>query len=264
VKRCRLPVALLAALLALPAAAPAAPAAPAPNASCAALVAPRPAIELPVQVAPGLTVRVRDPYGGLIARNRLFVAFSIRYPRPADRARVAAVTWTLDGAAPRRDEGGRDQLLAPSKMFAPGVHVVGVRIAPAGGGAPVEAELQVAATDCQLASLSPNLAPPGAMMLDVGSGGPPLRAIELVPGRGRFAVPRGGRLGTVTIHGRARPLRVSALDRRHRTLRIAGLPAGTTSVRVRLTRGVAPGNACAMRATLEGGVGPPVRVVPRC
>jgi hypothetical protein len=260
VKRCRLPIALLATLLALPAAAHAAPA-PAP---CAALVAPHAAIELPVQVAPGLTVRVRDPYGGLIARNRLFVAFSVRYAKPADRARVAAVTWTLDGAAPRRDEGGRDQLLAPSKMFAPGVHVIGVRIAPAGGGAPVEAELQVTATDCQLASLSPNLAPPGTMTLDVGSGGPPLRAIELVPARGRFAVPRGGRLGTVTIHGRSRTLRASALDRRHRTLRIAGLPAGTTSVPVRLGRRVAPGSACAMRATLEGGAGPPVRVVPRC
>jgi hypothetical protein len=261
VKGFRLPIALLAALLALPAAASAEPAASAP---CAALVAPRPAIELPVQVAPGLTVRVRDPYGGLIARNRLFVAFSIRYARAGDRARVASVTWTLDGQAPRRDEGGRDQLLAPSTMYSAGVHVIGVRIAPAGGGAPVEAELQVTATNCQLASLSPSLAPPGAMILDVVSGGPPLRAIELVPARGRFAVPRGGRLGTATIHGRTRPLRASALDRRHRTLRIAGLPAGTTSVRVRLARGVAPGNACAMRATLAGGVGAPVLVRPRC
>ena len=83
----RLPVALLAALLALAplVALPAGgSAAPAPTAACAAILAPRPAIELPVQVAPGLSVRVRDPYGGLIARNRLFVAFSVRYrePRP--------------------------------------------------------------------------------------------------------------------------------------------------------------------------------------
>ena len=61
-KACRLPVALLAALLALPAAA--ASAAPAPNAPCAVIVAAGRPIELPVQVAPGLTVRVRDPYGG--------------------------------------------------------------------------------------------------------------------------------------------------------------------------------------------------------
>jgi hypothetical protein len=261
VKARRLPIVALAALLALPAAASAATP---PNAPCARIVAPKAPIELPVRVAPGLDVRVRDPYGGLIARNRLFVAFSIRYARSADRARVAAVTWTVDGQRPRRDEGGRDQLLAPSTMYAAGAHVIGVRIAPAGGGAPVEAELQVTATDCQLASLSPNLAAPGAMTLDVGSGGPALRAIELVPARGRFAVPRGGVLGSVRIGGRTRPLRAGVLDARRRTLRIGGLPADTASVRVRLGRGVAPGSACAMRATLEGGAGPPVRVQPRC
>ena len=86
-----------------------------------------------MQVAPGLTVRVRDPYGGLIARNRLFVAFSVRYAQRAPTAPASpSVTWTLDGAAPRRDEGGRDQLLAPSTMYAAGRHVVGVRIAPVG------------------------------------------------------------------------------------------------------------------------------------
>jgi hypothetical protein len=137
VKARRLPVAVLAALLALAAVIalpPGGSAAPAPTAACAAVLAPRPAIELPVQVAPGLTVRVRDPYGGLIARNRLFVAFSVRYRARADRARVATVTWTLDGATPRRDEGGRDQFLAPSTMYSVGRHVVGVRIQPVGGG----------------------------------------------------------------------------------------------------------------------------------
>jgi len=188
VKACRLPLALLAALLVLPAAAHAAPA---PNGPCATIVAAHPAVELPVQVAPGLTVRIRDPYGGLIARNRLFVAFSIRYARPADRARVAAVTWTLDGQPPRRDEGGRDQLLAPSKMYAPGAHVIGVRITPAGGGAPVEAELQVTATDCQLATIGPSLAPPGAMTFDVSSGGPP-RGTAKRPRRGTSSIARSG------------------------------------------------------------------------
>jgi hypothetical protein len=261
VKACCLFLALLAALLALPAAALAVPP---PDPGCDAIVAPRPAIELPVQVAPGLTVRVRDPYGGLIARNRLFVAFSVRYAHPADRARVASVTWLLDGQPPRRDEGGRDQLLAPSTMYSPGAHVITVRIAPAGGGAPVEAELQVTATNCQFAAIIPGVARPGAMTLDVTSGGPPLRAIELVPARGRFTVPRAGRMGTVTIGGRTRALRAGALDRRHRTLRIGRLPAGATGVLVHLGRGVAPGRACAMGATLEGGAGAPVRVAARC
>lgn len=262
-KGLRLLVALPFALLAVPAAAPAAPA---PNPACAAILAPRPAIELPVRVVPGLTVRVRDPYGGLIARNRLFVAFSIRYGRPADRAKVAAVTWLLDGQPPRRDEGGRDQLLAPSKMYAPGRHVIVVRIAPAGGGAPVDAELQVTATDCQLASLARGDDGSRSLTVDIDSGGPALRGVELVPAHGRFATPRGGRLGTVTAGGRTRPLRATALDRRRRTLRIDALPAGTTALTVRLAPTVAPSTrACSITATVEGGAGAPVRVAPpRC
>jgi hypothetical protein len=267
VKACRLPVAPLAVLLALVALPAGGSAAPAPTPACAAILAPRPAIELPVQVAPGLTVRVRDPYGGLIARNRLFVAFSVRYRKPADRARVAAVTWTLDGAAPRRDEGGRDQLLAPSTMYAAGRHVVRVRLQPAGGGRAVEAELQVTATDCQLAHLSQRAdLRGGGLEAAVASGGPALRAIELRPGSGRFGRPS-ARLGTVGLSGgRTRALRASALSRGGRSLRITGLPRGTTAVRVRLAPGVlARGHRCSLSAWLRPASGaPPVRVVQRC
>jgi hypothetical protein len=267
VKARRLPVALLAALLVL-ALPPRGSAAPAPTAACAAIRAPRPAIELPVRVASGLTVRVRDPYGGLIARNRLFVAFSVRYRARGDRARLATVTWTLDGAAPRRDEGGREQLLAPSTMYSVGRHVVGVRIQPVGGGPAVEAELQVTATDCQLATLSQRpLVPGGGMEVAVASGGPELRAIELRPGSGRFGTPRGGRLGTVGLSGgRSRALRASALSRGGRSLRITGLPPGTTAVRVRIAPGVvAAGHRCSLSAWLRPASGAPaVRVVQRC
>jgi hypothetical protein len=264
VTACRLVVALLAALLAPPATASAAPA---PNAPCAGILAPGRAIELPVQVAPGVTVRVRDPYGGLFARNRLFVGFSVRYASRADRARVASVTWTIDGRAPRRDEGGRDQLLVPSRMYAAGRHVIGVRIAPVGGATPVEAELQVTATDCQLASLAPLPDARGGLAVDVGSGGPALRTVALTPGSGRFGAPRGGRLGTVAVlpGGRERPLRADALRRGGRALRIAGLPHATTAVRVRLAAGVvAPGHRCALSAWLRGRSGAPVHVVQRC
>jgi hypothetical protein len=222
-----------------------------------------------VQVAPGLSVRVRDPYGGLISRNRLFVAFSVRYRSPADRARVAAVTWTLDGAAPRRDEGGRDQLLAPSTMYAAGRHVIGVRIQPVGGGPAVEAELQVMATDCQVASLSqrPDLRG-GGIDVAIDSGGPALRAIELRPGSGRFEAPGGGRLGTVGLSaGRSRPLSASALSHGGRSLRIAGLPRGTSAVHVHLAPGVvAPGHRCSLSAWLRAAASgaPAVRVIQRC
>ncbi|HEX6621622.1 MAG TPA: hypothetical protein VF024_18315 [Solirubrobacteraceae bacterium] len=267
-KASRLPPALLAVVLALVALPAGGSAAPAPTAACAAILAPRPAIELPVQVAPGLTVRIRDPYGSLIARNRLFVAFSVRYRRRADRARVAAVTWTLDGAAPRRDEGGRDQLLAPSTMYAAGRHVVAVRLQPVGGGPAVEAELQVTATDCQLATLfqRPDLRG-GGLEVAVASGGPALRAIELRPGSGRFGTPSGGRLGTVGLSGGpTRALRASALSRGGRGLRITRLPHGTTAVRVRLAPGVvARGHRCSLSAWLRAASGaPPVRVVQRC
>ena len=142
-----------------------------------------------------------------------------------------------------------------------------MRIAPVGGGAPVEAELQVTATDCQLASLSALPGARGSLALTVASGGPALRAIELRPGSGRFGAPAGGRLGTVAAlpGGRERPLRAGALSRSGRALRITGLPPGTTVVRVRLAAGVvAPGHRCALSAWLTGGAGPPVRVVRRC
>ena len=233
----RLPVALLAALLALPAAASAAPA---PNAPCAVIVAPGRAIELPVQVAPGLTVRVRDPYGGLIARNRLFVAFSIRYANPADRARVASVTWTLDGQ-PRRaaTRAGAISCSRRRRCTRPAGTSSACASSRWAAARAVEAELQVTATDCQLASLAPLPDARGGLAVDVASGGPALRTIALTPGSGRFGAPRGGRLGTV---GAARRTRAHAarpaLRRGGRALRIEGLPPGTTTVRVRLAAGV--------------------------
>jgi hypothetical protein len=259
-------LALLGALVALPAAGSADPP---PPAACSTILAPRAALELPVRVAPGLMVRVRDPYGGLIARNARFVAFSIRYPRPADRARVGVVTWLVDGRAPRRDEGGRDQLLAPSKMYAPGPHVITARIGAAGGGAPVEAQLEVTATDCRFAFLLGSLDRARRLTLVADSGGPPLRAVELAPVRGRFTAPSGGRLGSVTPlpGGRPRALSAMALRSGGRRLLITRLPAWATAARVRLAPGVVPRrHPCALTARLEGGAGAPARLTagPRC
>jgi hypothetical protein len=153
-------------------------------------------------------------------------------------------------------------------MYAAGRHVVGVRIQPVGGAPAVEAELQVTATDCQLATLSQRPAVPGGgLELAVASGGPGLRAIELRPGSGRFGMPHGGRLGTVGLSGaRSRALRASALSRGGRSLRITGLAPGTTAVRVRLAPGVvAAGHRCSLSAWLRPASGAPaVRVGQRC
>ena len=190
-----------------------------------------------MQVAPGLTVRVRDPYGGLIARNRLFVAFSIRYRRPADRARVAAVTWTLDGAAPRRDEGGRDQLLAPSTMYAAG-RARHRRAHPAGRRRPaVEAELQVTATDCQLANLSQRADLRGGVEAAVTSGRPgAARDRAAARQRALREAARRAWARSALSGGRTRALRASALSRGGaRRCASRALPRGTT-VRPRAPR----------------------------
>jgi hypothetical protein len=273
VKACRPGSALLAAAALAAAAVAALPAVgsadPTPPVPCATILAPRPALELPVRVTPGLLVRVRDPYGGVFARTSRFVAFSIRFARPSDRARLGAVTWLLDGRPPRRDEGGRDQLLAPSRMYAPGPHVITVRIAPARGGPRVEAQLQVTATDCRFAFAVPAVDRAGRLTLVADSGGPALRAVEIAPTRGRFAVPGSGRLGTVTWlpGGTRRALKAAELSAGGRRLHVAGAPLGTTAARVRLAPGVAPqSHRCAMIIGLQGGAGAPARLVtgPRC
>jgi hypothetical protein len=133
-----------------------------------------------------------------------------------------------------------------------GPHVITVRITPVGGGAPVEAALQVTATVCRLATIVPRRSAAGGLVVALDSGGPTLRSATLL---GAFRVPRGARIGTVTARGRTWTLR---------SLRITGLPPRTTALRVRLAPGVARGRLCALAAQLDGGAGPPVRVAPRC
>ena len=66
--------------------------------------------------------------------------------------------------------------------------------------------------------------------------------------------------------GSARPLHAVALSRGGRSVRIGGLPPGTTAVRVHLAPGVvAPGHRCSLSAWLRPATGAPaVRVVQRC
>src|SRR4051812_7347407 len=68
---------------------------------------------------------LRDPYGGLIFRNRLFVSFAVRTPESGERARlIDHVEWLLDGDASTfgRNRGGAYALQVLSTRFPAGAH----------------------------------------------------------------------------------------------------------------------------------------------
>lgn len=104
-------------------------------------------VEMPLKVSRDLTVRLRNPYGPTVNIGRYFVSFRIVYASAADRARVSAVQWALDGAPARNNRGGRDAYLFGSFHLTPGPHVISATITPV-GGPPVTGELRFTATEC--------------------------------------------------------------------------------------------------------------------
>lgn len=203
-----------------------------PPGACPTILAPKPARTVALSVA-GQTVQLRDPYGGQVSRNRLFVSFGLRYPTDAARAAVGSVQWLVDGAPPTRNASSRkDQLSFPSTRLTPGPHTIAAVVTPAAGGAPVQAQIAVVATDCQLASVFPNVVNGKTIQpvsLAISGGGPPLEAVT-VSARGlRATIPpslSGRKVGT---------LRLSSVDgpdidetRRTYTLRAPQRIAGTT------------------------------------
>jgi hypothetical protein len=76
------------------------------------------------------------------------VSFRIVYASASDRAKVAAVQWTLDGAPVRNNRGGRDAYLFGSFHLTPGPHVIAAKITPVGGAPPVTGEMRFTATGC--------------------------------------------------------------------------------------------------------------------
>src|SRR3954469_26049821 len=91
-------------VLGLAALAPAGAAAAGPQPPDCPLYAPRTAVEHPLVLPDGSKLVARDPYGGLLARNRLFFDFSVSNPgRGGAPAGVAQVTWALDGTVVRTD-----------------------------------------------------------------------------------------------------------------------------------------------------------------
>src|SRR5512132_3557685 len=105
-------------------------------------------VETPLKVSSDLTVRLRSPYGPKVNVGRFFVSFRIVYASAADRAKVSAVQWTLDGAPVRNNRGGRDAYLFGSFHLTPGPHVISATITPVGGTPPVTGELRFTATGC--------------------------------------------------------------------------------------------------------------------
>jgi hypothetical protein len=265
----RLPLVLTAtAALALPAVASAGSGPP--PADCP-LWGPRAQVE---HAIPGTNLVARDPYGGLLARNRLFFSFSVR-GSAADLANIASVTWALDGVVKRTDTTAPFQWAAQSgssKRMPAGDHTITVTVTPKGGGGggvggSGSTSFALTATDCQPAGFFPEVPKArGASFYNFQSaiergGGPDLDGVAVTDSTNvKATLPRalrGKRIGTLTLLGdndnklktytlkgsttalSRDGLRVRLAPGARGFLRVTGLPAGVEQVQVRLVSGIA-------------------------
>jgi len=253
--------------------------------ACSTLQIPGRAVEHAFKLPGGQRAVLRDPYGGLIFRNRLFVSFVVKV---ADReALIDHVQWLLDGDATtlRRNQGGKFALKLQSTRFPAGAHKLTAHVFLR-DGTTVDKTIDVSATDCQPVSFFGDVAVDkgtrATTTLSVGSGGPSMRAVNFnAVGQVRAAVPpssRGRKVGTLgffdgtfpfraqqpkalTLRMPARPagrtivllrrgeLRVVLHPGRKRMLELTGLPARTRGVNVRLAAGViAPPHGCPVKS----------------
>jgi hypothetical protein len=274
----RLPLlAAAAGALALPAAASAAAPTDCP------LQAPRAAKAIAV---PGTPYVARDPYSGLLARNRLFFDFSLQGPK-ADLAKVAKVTWALDGTVVREDPRAPFEWKGVSgseKRMPAGDHTITVTVVPA-GGQPASVDFPLTATDCQFATFFaelPKAKGPTSLTWESAfesDDGAPLAGVAATAAKNvAVALParlRGARIGTLkvtrgagagtksyTLRGQRAALRrngisVDFVPGAMRFLRVSGLPAGTQSIAVKLIPGIArvrePAHAFTVGGRLTGG-----------
>jgi hypothetical protein len=265
----RLPPAALA-LLALAALVPAGTAAAGPQPPSCPLFAPRYAVDHPITLPSGATVVARDPYGGLLPRNRLFFDFSLRKRSGAGApAGVAEVTWALDGRIVRTDPKPPYEwkgLSGSDRRMPAGDHQITVSIVPSAGGTPVSTTFALTATDCQPAAafvqIDERLGPHGrrSSQLDASSAfesddGPTMTSVAFSGSGFAARLPRalrGRDAGTLTIDGDARrsfrmkvprsgttllrsgSLRVTLRPGARRFLTVAGLPDGVHHVSLRL------------------------------
>ncbi len=231
--------------------------------------------EHPLTLPDGTRLFARDPYGGLLARNRLFFSFGVRAADGGRATGVARVTWSLDGALKRTDPTAPFTWVGvsgSSRRIPAGDHRVTVTVSPAGAGAPVSTSFALTATDCQPASsfssieeiTSPGARPRWGSSLQATSSlesgeGPTLRRVTFTSADVRAGIPasaRGRVAGMLRLGagGAARPSTTTLrVPRRGSTLldahglrlvlhpgvrgflTLTGAPAGTRDALVTLT-----------------------------
>jgi hypothetical protein len=243
----RLPLLVIAAgALALPAGA---------SAADCQLQAPRAGIDHPIA---GTKLVARDPYGGLLPRNRLFFDFSAR----GDAAGVAKVQWSLDGKVVREDPKAPYEwkgLSGSSTRMPLGDHTITVTVVPT-SGTPASTDFALTATDCQPATFNAEVAQRrGPATLAWASAfesskGEPLTGVAAKSTKNVVAsLPsslRGRAIGTLRIgyksytlkgastalsHGK---LKVSFAPGAKTFLKVSGLPANAQNVTIKLKSGV--------------------------
>jgi hypothetical protein len=260
---------LLPAFLAFLVLAPAGAVAAGPQPPGCPLFAPRNAVDHPIALPSGATVVARDPYGGLLARNRLFFDFTLRKRNGAGAPPgIAEVTWALDGRVVRTDPKPPYEwkgLSGSDTRMPAGDHQITVTVVPS-AGSPASTTFALTATDCQPANafvqIDERLGSHGrrGSQLDATSAfesddGPTMTSVAFSGSGFSSRLPRalrGHRAGTLTIDGSARgsfpltvprrgmtllhsgSLRVTLRPGARRFLTVAGLPGGVRRISVRL------------------------------
>lgn len=212
---------------------------------------------------PGTGLIARDPYGGLLPRNRLFFDFSVRGPATG-LAAVAKVTWALDGTVVREDPKAPFEwkgLSGSDRRMPAGDHTITVTVVPTAGD-PAAVSFPLTATDCQPADFGAAVprraSDPSTFVWNAAfesAAGEPLTGLRATATQNlAVALPRrlrGARIGTLrigrrtyTLRGRETALQRGALRVRftpgRRTfLSVTGLPAGTQGAVVKLVPGIA-------------------------
>lgn len=252
---------------------------------CASLITSGQAIEHAFKLPGGQRAVLRDPYGGLVFRNRLFVSFAVKSGDSAQRSRlIDHVEWSLDGdpAVVGRNRGGPYALQVPSTRFQAGEHSLTAHVILRDGTA-VDKSSDLRVTDCQPVTFFGDVLGKRSATLSVGSGGPSLRSLGFSALKGvRAAVPRRARgrsAGTLSFFDGTFPYRLATpkpltlrVPRRggvllHRgalkvTLRpgrrdfllVTGLPASTRGVRIALRGLLRTSRPCPVSTTIRATV----------